>query len=111
MRVARRAHLRGPMWEAPIRLTLGIKMVIEDQQLPEGDPDRLVSVTFRSRAKLWGKPRYDDVKVSVEGSAQTLYFARCGTQIHFLTQIRYTIILSAFPLINFQVPRVFRRRR
>ena len=93
MRVARRAHLRGPMWEAPIRLTLGIKMVIEDQQLPEGDPDRLVPVTFRSRAMLWGKPRYDDVKVSVEGSAQTLYFARCGTKMHF----PYTIILRTFP--------------
>ena len=93
MRVARRAHLRGPMWEAPIGLALGIKMVLEDQQLPEGDPDRLVPVTFRSRAMLWGKPRYDDVKVSVEGSAQTLYFARCGTKMHF----PYTIILRTFP--------------
>jgi hypothetical protein len=27
MRVARRSHLRGPMWEAPIGLSLGIKMV------------------------------------------------------------------------------------
>ena len=111
MRVARRSHFRGPMWEAPIGLSLGIKMVLEDKQLAEVDPDRLVSVTLRSRAKLWGKPRYDDVKVSVEGSAQTLYFARCGTHIHSLTQIHYRIILSALPLIHFKVPRVFRRRR
>ena len=33
MRVARRAHLRGPIWEAPIGLALGIKVVLEDQQL------------------------------------------------------------------------------
>ena len=76
MRVARHAHTRGPMWTTPVKVSLGLKMLLQDRQLPLGDLNRDVPVTLRSRAKLWGRPRYDDVKVAVEGSAQALYFAR-----------------------------------
>ena len=53
-----------------------LKMVLEDKQLPAGDPDKVVPVTLRSRARMWGAPRYDDVKVMVEGSPHGSYFAR-----------------------------------
>ena len=63
MRVAKQAHRRGPLWVSPVKISLGLKMVLEDKQLPVGHPERVVSVTLRSRARMWGAPRYDDVKV------------------------------------------------
>ena len=63
MRVAKHAHSRGPLWVTPIKISLGMKMVLEDRQLPVGHPERVVSVTLRSRARMWGARRYDDVKV------------------------------------------------
>jgi len=76
MRVAKHGHTRGPLWVAPVKISLGLKMVLEDKQLPAGDPDKVVPVTLRSRARMWGAPRYDDVKVMVEGSPHGSYFAR-----------------------------------
>jgi len=97
MRVARHAHTRGPMWTTPVKVSLGLKMLLRDRQLPLGDPNRDVPVTLRSRAKLWGKPRYDDVKIAVEGSAQTLYFARCFSPLELFKQNSFYFF---FPLFN-----------
>ena len=63
MRVAKHAHRRGPLWVSPVKISLGLKMVLQDKQLPVGHPERVVSVTLRSRARMWGALRYDDVKV------------------------------------------------
>jgi len=97
MRVAKHAHTRGPMWTTPVKVPLGLKMLLQDRQLPLGDPNRDVTVTLRSRAKLWGKPRYDDVKVAVDGSAQTLYFARYFSPLELFKQQSFYFF---FPLFN-----------
>jgi len=52
MQVARHAHTHGPLWVAPVKISLGLKMVLEDKQLPAGDPERVIPVTIQSRARM-----------------------------------------------------------
>ena len=75
-------------------------MTLRNRQLKRTHPKHLVQVTLRAVPMLYGKPRYDNVKVvlSDPDGLERMYFARCVAFIsnskgaHFVLLRWYTSI-------------------
>ena len=62
----------------PLVIGQQLSMTLRNRQLPSDDPQHLVRVTLRAVPKLYGKPRYDNVKVvlDAEEGKQRMFFGR-----------------------------------
>lgn len=72
------AHLAG----APLPLRIGQQMTINltNRMASRTNPSRDVELILRSVPVMWGKPRFDNVKVAIlgeDGVTQRLYFGKC----------------------------------
>ena len=90
---------------SPHTMSGQISMTLRNRQLHRSSPRHLVKVTFRAVEKLYGKPRFDNVKVMLdaEDGNKRMYFARCVSFFnnnngdHFVLLRWYTAV-GRYPL-------------
>ena len=64
----------------PHAISTQMKVVLRDRQLPHDDPECVAPVTLRASPILHGKPRFNNVKVTVQGAnraGRRTYFGKC----------------------------------
>jgi hypothetical protein len=67
----------------PVVVSDSMRIPIQNRCVPRGDNKRVITITLRAKLQFFGKPRFDNVRILMEGELhpcgrhQDILFARC----------------------------------